>query len=164
MGFKLQLKATLENLSILTATDTTSTPFEYTFEIQCTSCRETHDKPITINCYEQHEISGSRGEANFVSKCKICRKDCNITIEKSKKAEYTFEDSEEGKYVDLLIIEARGVDLVKFIPENGFFEAKGTKGTKFEEIDLSEGEFYDYDDDASQEVSITEIDWKIVRS
>ncbi|KAH3688081.1 hypothetical protein WICPIJ_000923 [Wickerhamomyces pijperi] len=163
MGFKLQLKATLENLTTLTTTDTTSSPFEYTFEIQCTSCREVHDKPITINQYEQHEISGSRGEANFVSKCKTCRKDCNISIERTKN-QYTAEDSEDGKYVDLLVIEARGVDLVKFIPENGFFEAKGVKGTKFEEIDLSEGEFFDYDDDASQEISIQDIDWKISRS
>lgn len=73
MGYKLVLKATLEGLTVLRPKDTEQTPFEYTFEIECTSCREKHDKEITINRFEQHEISGSRGEANFVFRCKNCK-------------------------------------------------------------------------------------------
>ncbi|KAH3667072.1 hypothetical protein WICMUC_005419 [Wickerhamomyces mucosus] len=162
MGFKLQLTATLEGLTDLSPKDTQENPFEYTFLIECTQCREQHDKEITINRFEKHEISGSRGEANFVFKCKNCRKESTISIERTKNV-YTIEDS--GKSVDFLSIEARGLDIVKFLPENGFFISKGAESiTKFDDIDLSEGEFYDYDDNAGAEVSITDISWDIVRS
>lgn len=162
MGYKLMLKATLEGLDSLKPTDTAQTPFEYTFEIECTSCREKHDKEITINRFEQHEISGSRGEANFVFRCKYCKRESTISIERTKQ-DYTLEA--DGAPVALLQMEARGVDFVSFIPQ-GNFEAIGSHKSKtpFNEIDLSEGEFYDYDDNAGNEVSITEIEWTIVRS
>jgi hypothetical protein len=161
MGFKLTLSANLEGLTSLKPTDTTETPFEYTFEIQCTSCRETHEKEITINRYEQHEISGSRGEANFVFRCKVCKRESSASIVRTKN-DYLIED--EGKPVSILEIESRGLELTKFIPQ-GNFEAKGAdSNTPFNEIDLTEGEFYDYDDNAGKEVSITEIEWRLVRS
>lgn len=37
-------------------------------------------------------------------------------------------------------------------------------GTKFTAIDLSEGEWYDYDEKAGEEVSITDLKWTIKRS
>lgn len=160
MGYKLQLKATVEGLKDLQPTDTAEDPFEYTFEIQCTSCREQHEKKITINRFEQHEISGSRGEANFVFRCKSCKRESTASITRTK--ETLSQDDQKPKTI--LEVEARGLELVKFIPQ-GNFEATGVESnTPFKEIDLSENEFYDYDDNAGQEVSITEVEWDIVRA
>lgn len=53
--------------------DTEDAPFFYTFKVQCTSCRETHPNFVSISRFEQNEVSGSRGEANFVWKCKNCK-------------------------------------------------------------------------------------------
>lgn len=53
--------------------DTEETPFWYTFKVQCTSCRETHANWVSVSRFENNEISGSRGEANFVWKCKNCK-------------------------------------------------------------------------------------------
>ncbi|GME69391.1 unnamed protein product [[Candida] boidinii] len=65
------------------------------------------------------------------------------------------------KRVAILEIDARGLELIEFIPE-GLFSCKGAEtSTVFEEVDLSEGEWYDYDDRAGEEVSITEISWDI---
>ena len=36
--------------------------------------------------------------------------------------------------------------------------------TKFTEIDLTEGEWFDYDEKAGEEVSIKELRWEIKRS
>lgn len=163
MVFHLNLKANLQGLTDLAPVDTDDSPFEYTFLIQCTSCREQHDKEITINRLEQHDLPGSRGEANFVFKCKSCGHLANASITRTSK-NYTFEDSEEGKKVAILDVECRGMELVKFIPQ-GDFQCKGAESsTKFEEIDLTEGEFYDYDDNKGEEVSITEVEWEIARS
>ena len=37
-------------------------------------------------------------------------------------------------------------------------------GTKFTDIDLSDGEWFDYDEKASEEVSIKDIKWEIRRA
>ncbi|KAH3667339.1 hypothetical protein OGAPHI_002988 [Ogataea philodendri] len=134
-------------------------PFEYTFRIQCTGCREKHDKDVSINLFEKHEIQGSRGEANFVFKCNFCGKHSNVEISLPKK--YTGITPETPRAV-FLDIEARGVDLVEFVPV-GHFECQSEQGTKFQEVDLSEGEWYDYDDNAGEEVSVTEIVWEIAK-
>lgn len=47
----------------------------------------------------------------------------------------------------------------------GDFEAKGAEsGTKFASIDLSEGEWFEYDEKAGEEVSITNVKWQIRRA
>lgn len=47
----------------------------------------------------------------------------------------------------------------------GEWEAKGIdSGTKFSGIDLIEGEWFDYDEKAGEEVSIKDIKWEIRRA
>lgn len=47
----------------------------------------------------------------------------------------------------------------------GEWEAKGAEsGTAFSGIDLSDGEWYDYDEKAGEEVSIKEISWSVGRA
>jgi hypothetical protein len=53
--------------------DTEDAPFFYTFKVQCTSCRETHPNWVTISRFEVNQVSGSKGEANFVWRCKSCK-------------------------------------------------------------------------------------------
>ena len=53
--------------------DTEDAPFFYTFKVQCTSCRETHPNFVSVSRFEQNDVSGSRGEANFVWKCRNCK-------------------------------------------------------------------------------------------
>lgn len=43
--------------------------------------------------------------------------------------------------------------------------AKGVESTtKFLGVDLQEGEWFDYDEEAGEEVSITDVKWKITRA
>lgn len=161
MGFKLFLNATLEGLTDLKPKDDIRNPFEYTFKIECTSCHELHPKEISINRFEEHELPNSRGEANFIFKCKCCGKDSSVQIKSTGKS-YNIEDN--GKKVALLDIESRGIELKEFVPL-GEFTARGSESsTKFNEILLDEGEFYDYDDNAAAEVSVTEITWEITKN
>jgi hypothetical protein len=79
--------------------DTEVAPFYYTFKVQCTSCREIHPNPVSVSRFvgissnqnvvflsltdhqDQNEQSGSRGEANFVWRCKNCKvRSCNVHI------------------------------------------------------------------------------------
>ena len=51
------------------------------------------------------------------------------------------------------------------ISQQGEFEATGSEsGTKFTAIDLNEGEWFDYDEKAGEEVSIKDVKWEIRRA
>jgi len=53
----------------------------------------------------------------------------------------------------------------KLMNVQGEWEAKGLEsGTKFTGIDLGEGEWFDYDEKAGEEVSIKDIKWEIRRA
>ncbi|KAH8429630.1 CXXC motif containing zinc binding protein [Aspergillus melleus] len=69
----LILTAELNGVTELRPTDTEDNPYYYTFKVQCNACRETHPNWVSFTRFEQHEIPGSRGEANFVWKCKLCQ-------------------------------------------------------------------------------------------
>jgi hypothetical protein len=66
-------KLTWCRVTDLRPNDTEDTPFFYTFKVQCTSCRETHPNLVSVSRFEQNEVSGSKGEANFVWRCKNCK-------------------------------------------------------------------------------------------
>lgn len=77
--------------------------------------------------------------------------------------------------------DCRGLEFVEFKPEvrhglqryshhitdqtKGDWLAEGAdSGTKFTSIDLTDGEWYDYDEKAGEEVSIQNLAWEIRRS
>lgn len=163
--FLLKASAELSNVTGLEPFDTPEHPYEYTFQIECTKCRTTHDKDIQINQYEKHEISGSRGEASFVFRCKECKHEHSASILRTNEKLSTTEDSVNDKAsATILEIDARGIDFLKFIPIGEFLAVGSETNTKFADIDLSEGEWYDVDEKSNDEVSIVDVSWEISRS
>ncbi|KAJ5636357.1 uncharacterized protein N7484_009670 [Penicillium longicatenatum] len=155
----LVLKAELEGVTDLQPSDTEENPYFYTFKVQCSSCRETHPNWVSFNRFEQHEIPGSRGEANFVWKCRLCTKTHTASIVSGPNV-YEADEKKAGKKI--IEIDCRGLEFVDF-QADGEWEAKGAEtSTRFKEIDLMEGEWYDYDEKAG-EVSIKEITWTVGR-
>src|SRR5438034_271639 len=86
----LFIKAELDGVTALTPVDTLQNPFFYTFKVMCNSCHEVNDNWITISRQvqkpnarksprltivgqEKVAMTGSRGDAHFVWKCKNCR-------------------------------------------------------------------------------------------
>ncbi|KAI5948735.1 hypothetical protein KGF57_005346 [Candida theae] len=158
--FLLKVFGELTNVTDLEPVDTPQSPYEYTFQIECTKCRTVHDKEVHMNRFEHHEISGSRGEASFVFRCKECKNEHSASILR------TGAKLEAGasKAVSILEIDARGLDFIKFVPD-GKFQAVGEEtGTKFDEVDLEDGEWYDVDEKTNEEVSIVDVKWTISRS
>ncbi|ODV68833.1 hypothetical protein HYPBUDRAFT_104715 [Hyphopichia burtonii NRRL Y-1933] len=165
--YYLKAAAELSNVTDLQPVDTPESPFEYTFKIECTKCREAHDKPVTINQFENHELPDSRGEASFIFRCHNCKSSHSALISRSKQL-LVNQDEDSGVFsvalTTVLEIDARGVEFTEFIPE-GRFQCKGLKSsTKFDEVDLEDGEWYDYDDQAGEEVSVIDVKWEISRS
>ncbi|ROW00634.1 hypothetical protein VSDG_03261 [Cytospora chrysosperma] len=163
----LSVKAELSGVTNLRPSDTEENPFWYTFKVQCTSCRETHANWVGVNRFEQNEMSGSRGEANFVWKCKNCKTNTAVQREASasiKAAPSSYEQCEPAKPKNILEFDCRGLEFVDFKPEGEWLAEGLESGSKFTEIDLSEGEWFDYDEKAGDEVSIKDIKWEIKRA
>lgn len=156
--YVLKVTGELSNVTDLKPVDTTDSPFEYTFVIECTNCREEHDRPITINLFEKHDLQKSRGDALFIYKCASCGHEKSTTITRTKESL-----SESGKWATILEIDSRGMELKKFNPEGRFQCVGCDSGTHFDEVDLEESEWYDYDDKVGEEVSITEVKWELAR-
>ncbi|QLG73519.1 hypothetical protein HG535_0F00290 [Zygotorulaspora mrakii] len=172
-----------DNIRCVSIKDNANTMAEYIFDITCTNCRETNDSPVSINRYEKHEMPGSRGEASFVAKCKFCGKDISINIAQFELALLNSANADDellGKIKDkrrkrslktvdlksavLLEIDSRGSDITHFYPGNISFIVELMSGKKMEfQFEDDENEWYDYDDKAEEEVSITEFKAQIIK-
>lgn len=162
----LFLKATLVGISGLgpqVIGEGEEAEYYYSFQVQCSSCRETHPNHVQVSRHERSDMSGSRGDANFVWKCRNCGRESSANLD-GPVTPYTAQQS--GKKASIITFETRGCEFVGFRAD-GEWVCHGTEGKKktpFEGVDLSEGEWYDYDDSAGAEVSITEIEWSVGRA
>lgn len=80
--------------------------------------------------------------------------------------------AKSGSDVLMLKMDSRGLDVLEFVPDGKFQccggsldddgEVSSAKGaTEFAEVDLEDNEWYDYDDNKGNEVSITNIEWAL---
>ncbi|CAK7201960.1 hypothetical protein SEUCBS139899_004676 [Sporothrix eucalyptigena] len=159
--YSLTLTADLAGVTNLRPADTEDAPFWYTFKVQCTSCRETHANWVGVSRFEQNEMSGSRGEANFVWKCKNCKRESTATI---KTAAKPYEQVEPAKAQSIIEFDCRGLEFTEFKPEGEWLADGLESNTKFTGIDLTEGDWFDYDEKAGEEVSIQGQKWEIRRA
>ncbi|CCU82291.1 DUF866 domain-containing protein/DUF866 domain-containing protein [Blumeria hordei DH14] len=157
----LTLTADLTGVTELRPDDTPEVPFWYTFKVQCSSCRDVHSNAVNISRFEANQMSGSRGEANFVWKCKSCKRESSATILAPPIA---YQQGSPPQRQKVLEFDCRGLELVEFIPEGDWLATGTESSTHFEGINLSEGEWYDYDEKSGEEVSIMDLKWEIRRN
>lgn len=68
------------------------------------------------------------------------------------------------KQQTILEFECRGCEFVDFNPDGDWLVDGVDSGTKFSSIDLTEGEWFEYDEKAGQEVTIKDLKWEIKRA
>ncbi|KAM3513372.1 hypothetical protein MY11210_002953 [Beauveria gryllotalpidicola] len=151
--FTLLLTAELSGVTNLRPLDTEENPFWYMFKVQCTSCREIHNNYVGVNRFEMNEMSGSRGEANF--------RESTATV---KAAAIPYKQHEPAKAQKLIEFDCRGLEFTEFKSEGEWLADGIDSGSKFSGIELIDGEWYDYDEKAGEEVSIKDITWEISRA
>lgn len=144
----------------------------------CTSCREEHPKVVSFNQQDEHELSGSRGSANFVWRCGNCKvsfsspfpadmqreQSCSFTpAGKDKSTAPLPYTSDSGALQPLVALDCRGLEVTKF-HFRGKWVAE-TEGGKEMECDFDEGEdrWDDYDEDGGVPVSVSEMRSEVKR-
>ncbi|CAO3653160.1 unnamed protein product [Cunninghamella blakesleeana] len=153
MKLGLYLRAELENVTDLVPVD----GYEWHFKIKCTGCREVDENWITFNREDEYDITHSRGTANLVMKCKFCKKESSAQFEPNTK---TIPYTKSGEFQKIAVFDVRGLEMVEFSPRDSWRANGSESGTLFEDIDLIENEWADYDEKSGEPVGISNIEAK----
>jgi len=153
----LQLKANLENLTHLKAE---GDDFRWYLKLKCANCGEESKAFQYLSLLESTPLKGGRGHASMVSKCKLCSRENSIDIMKDQIAEYNLEHSNTFKTI--VTFECRGMEPVDFSPRTGWV-ANGAENTTWFQVDLTEGDWCDFDEKINESVGVYEIEHKFIK-
>ena len=111
-------------------------------------------------------IANSRGEANFILKCRICER--TSTVEYVGKHS-SYEDQNE-EFQTIAVFECRGIELSEFFPETCFSAKSNVSEATFgknsqdgEPIDMTtERDWAGYDEDGEESVGIYSFESRVV--
>ena len=114
---------------------------------------------------ETCEVPGSKGVANFVMKWAKdskhvawmnveCGGNCKGVIREG------ITEGDRGEFVPLVGFECRGLEPVDWHPEDGFVVTASGSNAVWEDVDLSEREWYEYDEKSGESVSVTGLEWE----
>uniref|UniRef100_A0A1D1YXB7 UPF0587 protein C1orf123 n=1 Tax=Anthurium amnicola TaxID=1678845 RepID=A0A1D1YXB7_9ARAE len=155
--FLLSYKADLDNLTGLQPRGGCDDPnYGYFFKLKCESCGEITQKETCVMLSETVDLHNSRGTAHLVQKCKFCARGGSILMIPGHGKPLTLESSESQLPVPLMVFECRGFEPVEFAFGDGW-KAESTSGTVYE-IDLSQGEFAEYDEDGQCPVGLSNLE------
>lgn len=107
-------------------------------------------------------MKGSRGSANLVIKCHLCGRDNSMDILPDSIGSYNIEN--DGKFVTMVVFDCRGVEPVDFQPTVGFIAESSESGMEFREVSFAEGDWTDYDENASVSVGVYELQHKFIKA
>ncbi|EIM92592.1 DUF866-domain-containing protein [Stereum hirsutum FP-91666 SS1] len=157
----LSIKAELENVTDLIPS---SDNFEYFFEVKCTSCNETHPKFVALNRVEEYEVNSGKGStAHFVWRCGLCKREHFAKFEAASPPQ-AYKADANGQFAPLITVDCRGLEFTGFDPR-GTWKCIGAESrTVFNEVDLEEGEWFDYDEKAALPVGVSKIESKWTRA
>ncbi|KAI7978883.1 UPF0587 protein GA18326 [Camellia lanceoleosa] len=101
---------------------------------------------------------GGCDDPNFTYyfKCKFCGRDGTVTMITGRGRPLTQEMSQSGKHTPLMLFDCRGYEPVEFLFGSGW-KVESHKGTKFDDVDLSEGQFVEYDEKGECPVMISNL-------
>ncbi|KGL92932.1 UPF0587 protein C1orf123, partial [Charadrius vociferus] len=159
----LQLRATLENITGLRAA---GEDFRWYLKLKCGNCGEVSEKWQYLRLMDSAPLKGGRGSATMVQKCKLCSRENSIDILSQTIKPYnviTF-----CKHVSIIIfiiflVQLTLKNLLQMCLQAGFVAEGAESGTPFNDINLLEKDWNDYDEKTKESVGIYEVTHKFVK-
>eukprot|EP00877_Chromochloris_zofingiensis_P005867 jgi/Chrzof1/1533/Cz10g11130.t1 len=153
--FLLYVKGDLEHVAKITIPQ----DFRFNIDVQESAGTETRNG-VYVTAAEDHELSGSKGTANYVMKwAKDSRKEAYINLTEIKGVTRSYTGDDDGKFVPIMGFECRGLDPIAFYPQDQW-NVQTTSGKTFEDVDLSDKEWCDFDEKLGESVGIYEFESK----
>ena len=146
--FELFFKARLDGIKKIILLE----DMRWYFKIACSNCGEENDREIYLHANEEFEHEGTRGTFNFAMKCKLCSK--NMKMNLLNKLIVKYKNSES--FQKIAQVDARGAKVLAWRATRGI-NAVCESGTIFEDINIEEADWVEYDEQAARLVGIYEI-------
>ncbi|KAH8384651.1 hypothetical protein KR093_003981 [Drosophila rubida] len=172
----LQISATLENIDKLE----TDADYAFFFKLTCSNCGETSDKwHDVIESERVQQDSRNPDGFNFYMKCKMCGRENSIDVVEKTSGKllkcnqhtnfdycctavaYTADDA--GSFKTIVVFDCRGVEPVEFSPRSGWKVQSAENGQSFEDVDLSDDDWVEYDQKNNNSVGIYEFASKFIK-
>ncbi|KAK9729442.1 CXXC motif containing zinc binding protein, eukaryotic [Popillia japonica] len=154
----LQIKATLENIDVLR---TCHPNYNFLLKLKCLNCGEISNKWHDVIESQTQKTKTGKSETHFLAKCKLCGRENNLDILEGTNGKYTGDDS--GNFKGIVTFDCRGIEPVEFMPGGGWIAEVEESGKKFNDVDLSEKEWVEYDDKLKQSVGIYEFESQFIK-
>ncbi|XP_060522428.1 UPF0587 protein CG4646 [Cylas formicarius] len=151
----LQIKAALENVEEL---KTIHPDYAFMLKLKCTGCGEVSDKWHDIVESQTFPGKTGRSENNYIAKCKMCGRENSLDIVKGSNASYR--DYDQGKFKSIVVFECRGIEPTEFTPGESWIVKVKESSRVFDNIDLSEKEWVEYDEKIQQPVEISDMEFR----
>ncbi|XP_010669152.2 uncharacterized protein LOC104886392 [Beta vulgaris subsp. vulgaris] len=156
--YNLMITAEVENVSTIQPMGGCDDPnFTYYFKLRCENCGEVTPKETCVVLQDVVPLPKSRGQANLVQKCKFCGREGNITMIPKFGRPLTGADCEAGEYAPLMSFDCRGLEPLEYSFGCDQWKVETTAGTVFENVNLSGGDWVDYDENGSMPVSVDNL-------
>ena len=97
----------------------------------------------------------------MVSRCKLCSRDNSMDILRDSIASYDAENS--GSFKRIVSFECRGMEPTDFSPRTGW-SAKGAETTTMFSVDLTDDDWCDFDERASESVGVYEVEHRFEKA
>ena len=146
--YDLLFRARLEGVAEVRA----QADMRWFFRVQCSNCGEENDREIYLHGNEDVQDEGSRGSFNFIMKCKGCSK--SVTLNLLHKSVSAYTDSEN--FQRIAQVDARGLRVLAWRTSQGL-NAYCQSGRVFEDINVEEADWTEYDEEGALVVGIYEI-------
>ncbi|CAJ2675271.1 hypothetical protein P8452_00418 [Trifolium repens] len=157
VNYLLMISGELENLTNLQPQGGVDDPnFSYFFKLKCGRCGEVSQKETCVSLNDTVPLPAGRGTTHLVQKCKFCSRESTVTMIPGRGKPLTNETSESGKFSPLMLFDCRGYEPIDFIFSTGW-KVESLEGTKFENVDLSSGDFTEYDEKGECPVMISNL-------
>lgn len=155
----LMISADLENLTNLQPQGGCDDPnFSYFFKLKC-GCGELSQKETCVSLAETLPTQGGKGTTNLIQKCKFCGREGTVTMIPGRGKPLTQEAAQSGGFSPLMLFNCRGYEPVDFVFGVGW-KVESLAGTQYEDIDLSGGDYAEYDEKGKCPVMISNLRFK----
>ncbi|XP_022913327.1 UPF0587 protein GA18326 [Onthophagus taurus] len=154
----LQIKANLENLDELF---TNHPDYNFLLKLKCLNCGEISDKWHDVQESQRFPTKTGKSDTHFLARCKLCGRENSLDIIEGSNGKYTGDDV--GKFKTLVTFDCRGIEPIDFQPSDGWIAKVEESNKTFNDVDLSEKEWVEYDDKLKQSVGIYELESKFVK-
>uniref|UniRef100_A0A7S2Y364 Uncharacterized protein n=1 Tax=Fibrocapsa japonica TaxID=94617 RepID=A0A7S2Y364_9STRA len=155
--FILRVKASLENVGQMSVVEGT----QWCLKIKNPTGTDIREN-VFISDTESYNLPGSRGTAHFTVRWDGARAPAHASLIEVKNVLrpcLTADDSDQ--WVPVAALECRGLEPIDWSPTENF-SVESTGGNNFGVVDLSEGDWADFDDEAGESVSIMEIEHDVI--